>query len=265
MSYEFAFGDRKPHESLRFSNLFGFEHLAKQVQSIRNLDWAKGAVVTGTNGTGKSTLARILVLLHFCKNPVGADPCLECDACQSIMTGENMYDLSWYRGESLTNDGIKEMERWISFMPYYLETKCVVIDDLDLAPVDLITKAIGLLEEYRTVPFVFTVTDRSKLKWPLLQRCQIFSLDKLTGSAFAALVTKVCAEEGVAIEEPSAIHKLEQMCCGIPRITITAIRMLKTEGVALSIPSLRLASVRANTCLLTQSTFTSGTDVIDEI
>ena len=87
MAYQALYRKYRPST---FSDVVGQEHIT---ETLKN-ELADGKTVhaylfTGTRGTGKTSCAKILAKAVNCLSPNNGDPCMECENCRNITSGEN--------------------------------------------------------------------------------------------------------------------------------------------------------------------------------
>jgi DNA polymerase III delta prime subunit len=121
-----------------------------------------------------------------------------------------------------------------------------VIDDLDLASPLLIRECISLLESFYTAAIIFTVTDQTRLPYPLLQRCQNISLSPLSLPKAEEMATAICRKEGLEIGDMQALKELAKKSEGNPRRILNAIEIVKGNTSVLTVEALRIEAVVSN-------------------
>ena len=72
--------------SKTFSDMVGQEHVIRTLrQQASSGHIAHAYLFSGSRGTGKTSAARILSMAINCRNPKDGDPCLQCEACRSLL------------------------------------------------------------------------------------------------------------------------------------------------------------------------------------
>jgi len=138
-------------------------------------------MLSGSAGTGKTTLAKLLI------NELGVDE----------------YDVMWANGSKEARK-IEWVDKLIGFcqtMPFG-RFKVVLIDEADYMNKDSVQPALrNLMEDYsQTVRFILTCNYPHKIIAPIHSRCQGFHIVKTDHVEFTARVATVLLEENVAFD-----------------------------------------------------------------
>jgi DNA polymerase III delta prime subunit len=138
-------------------------------------------MLSGSAGTGKTTLAKLLI------NELGVDE----------------YDVMWANGSKEARK-IEWVDKLIGFcqtMPFG-KFKVVLIDEADYMNKDSVQPALrNLMEDYsQTVRFILTCNYPHKIIAPIHSRCQGFHIVKTDHTEFTARVATVLLEEHVAFD-----------------------------------------------------------------
>jgi DNA polymerase III delta prime subunit len=136
---------------------------------------------SGSAGTGKTTLAKLLI------HELGVDE----------------YDVMYANGSKEARK-VEWVDRLISFcqtMPYG-NFKVVLIDEADYMNPNSVQPALrNLMEDYsQTVRFILTCNYPTKVIPPLHSRCQGFHINKTDHTEFTARVATVLVAEGVEFD-----------------------------------------------------------------
>ncbi len=95
-----------------FEELIGQEPITKALsQAIRTQRVGHAYLFTGARGVGKTSAARILAKCLNCQGGPTITPCLQCDSCQAIATGE---DVDVLEIDGASNRGIDEIRQLLA-------------------------------------------------------------------------------------------------------------------------------------------------------
>ena len=138
-------------------------------------------MLSGSAGTGKTTLAKLLI------NELGVD----------------QYDVMYANGSKEARK-VNWVDTLISFcqtMPYG-KFKVVLIDEADYMNPNSVQPALrNLMEDYsQTVRFILTCNFPSKILPPIHSRCQGFHIAKTDHTEFTARVATILVTEGVEFD-----------------------------------------------------------------
>ena len=138
-------------------------------------------MLSGSAGTGKTTLAKLLI------NELGVDE----------------YDVMFANGSKEARK-VEWVDKLISFcqtMPFG-QFKVVLIDEADYMNPNSVQPALrNLMEDYsQTVRFILTCNYPTKIIPPLHSRCQGFQINKTDHTEFTARAATVLVSEGVEFD-----------------------------------------------------------------
>lgn len=161
--------------------VFQDEGMKEQVQSWIKAGMIPHLMLHGGPGTGKTTLARMLI------NELGVDE----------------YDVMYANGSKEARK-VEWIDKLISFcqtMPYG-QFKIVLIDEADyMNPVSVQPALRNLMEEYsQSVRFILTCNYPNKILPPIHSRCQTLHINKADHTEFTARVATVLVTEGVEFD-----------------------------------------------------------------
>lgn len=184
----------------KFADVVGQEHVARTLQNaIAANRVAQAYLFCGAHGCGKTTMARLFSRALVCEKGVSADPCGECEICQSVMRGG---DADVIEIDGASNNGVeqvRELRDQAAYAPTRARDKIYIIDEVHMLSVGAFNALLKTLEEPPPhVKFILATTDPQKLPTTILSRCQRFDFRlvpaaPLTGF-FQTLVAKEHAE-----------------------------------------------------------------------
>ena len=203
MAYQALYRKYRPKT---FSDVVGQEHITATLKN----ELAEGKTVhaylfTGTRGTGKTSCAKILANAVNCTNCQNGDPCLECDACKSAISGENTDIVEIDAASNNGVDNIRELREIISFAPASSKYRVYIIDEVHMLSPGAFNALLKTLEEPpKHVIFILATTEVHKLPATILSRCQRFDFRRIDNEKIFERLQYVCKNEGLTLDDDAA-------------------------------------------------------------
>lgn len=194
-------------------------------------------LLSGSAGTGKTTLARILALTLNCEALENQNPCLECRTCTSILNSNNMDVAEVNVGSKGGKDAVDKIVSDLASAPFLSKVKFVIFDEahkLTPAAKDLLLKHME--DCYNHVYIVFCTNQPEKLKIvqtsdedPFLDRCSQIKLNKITYDETLSMLENVAQFEG-AQYDINVLSYISDIVKGVPRRALKALGTVLADG-----------------------------------
>ncbi len=157
---------------------------------------------TGTRGTGKTTVAKILARAVNCENPTAEGPCGECRICRAIAAGASMNVIEIDAASNNGVDNIREIVEEVSYSPAEGKYKVYIIDEVHMRSAGAFNALLKTLEEPPSyVIFILATTEVHKLPITILSRCQRYDFKRIPIDTITARMQELTAQEGVQVED----------------------------------------------------------------
>jgi len=202
----------------QFSDLVGQSVVVRTLQNaLAGQSLAHAYLLTGIRGVGKTTIARLMAMAVNCAQARDGEPCAECDACLSIMQGNNL-DVQEMDAASHTGvDDIREILDGVRYPPTSLKYRVYIVDEAHMLSKSAFNALLKTLEEPPAhVLFILATTEVEKLPITVRSRCQRFDLRRLGVDEISAYLGDVLKQESVETELP-ALHAIARAADGSVR------------------------------------------------
>lgn len=169
----------------KFSEVLGQDHIVKVLESSIKLGHiAHAYIFSGSRGTGKTSIARILAK----EIGTSANDITEIDAASN--TGV---------------DDIRALNESVNTLPFESTYKVYILDEAHMLSKSAWNALLKTIEEPpKHVIFIFATTEFQKIPETIISRCQTFSFKKPTQKILKDLVVVMAKKEGYTLESSSA-------------------------------------------------------------
>jgi len=212
----------------KFLELVGQDNTVKRVEALTNSMNIPHMLFAGPAGTGKSTLALIVVKELYKEN--WKENYLELNASDE-------------RGINVIREKVKNFARTKSLgnIPF----KIIFLDEADALTPEAQQALRRTMENYSTTcRFILSCNYSSKIIDPIQSRCAIFKFKLLEKKDIEKVVMKIIEKENMTIK-PEAIEILYEGCEGDCRRCINILQ--STASISPSITSELIATIISNT------------------
>jgi len=228
MSYQVLARKWRPKN---FATLVGQEHVVRALTHALDEQRLHHAyLLTGTRGTGKTTIARILAKSLNCESGVSSTPCGHCSTCQEIDVGR-FVDL--LEVDAATNTKVEEMRQLLEnaiYAPTQGRYKIYVIDEVHMLSTSAFNAMLKTLEEPpEHIKFILATTDPQKIPVTVLSRCLQFNLKQMPPAVISTHLNRVLQAEGIP-STPPALARIAHAADGSMRDALSLLDQAIAHG-----------------------------------
>ncbi len=163
---------------------------------------AHAYLLSGTRGTGKTSIARLIAKAVNCQRAKDAEPCDACASCVAIREGRF---LDLIEIDAASNRGIDEMRdlrEKVRYAPSDGQYKVYVIDEAHQLTKEAFDALLKTLEEPPAhVIFVLATTEPQRIPATIVSRTQRFDLRRIPHKGTVQQLGEIAAAEGWTIDQ----------------------------------------------------------------
>jgi len=190
-----------------FDAVIGQEHITETLKNqVRTSHLSHAYIFIGTRGTGKTTCARILSRAVNCEHPVDGNPCCECEACKSILSGDATDIVEIDAASNNGVDNVRALRDEAVFSPTKLKKRVYIIDEVHMLSLSAFNALLKILEEPpEHLLFILATTELQKVPATILSRCQRHSFKRIEQGLLGDYIKQVSAQEKFQITDEAAM------------------------------------------------------------
>lgn len=165
----------------KWSEVIGQDHIVEPLKdSIANKRIAHAYLFSGSRGTGKTTIARIL-------------------AKALLASDEDIYEIDAASNRGI--DDIRSLREHVSVLPFSSPFKVYIIDEVHMLSKDAWNALLKTLEEPpKHVIFILATTELEKVPDTIVSRCQTFAFRKPSREVIRKMIVDIAKKEGYVLD-----------------------------------------------------------------
>lgn len=205
MSYTALYRKFRPAE---FSEVKGQDVVVKTLQNqIKSDRIGHAYLFTGTRGTGKTTIAKIMAKAVNCENLVDGNPCNKCETCKSINAGASINVRELDAASNNGVDSIRQIIEEIEYPPTEGRFKVYIIDEVHMLSTGAFNALLKTLEEPPGyVIFILATTEVGKIPVTILSRCQRYDFKRISIDTIADRLRELCEREQIVADDKAIMY-----------------------------------------------------------
>lgn len=200
MSYTALYRKFRPEH---FHDVKGQEHIVTTLKNqIKAGRIGHAYLFTGTRGTGKTTVAKLLAKVVNCQQPEDGNPCNVCTMCKAIANQTSMNVIEIDAASNNGVDNVREIVEEVRYSPTEGKYKVYIIDEVHMLSTGAFNALLKTIEEPPSyVIFILATTEVHKIPATILSRCQRYDFKRISIDTIAARLQDLMKEESIEIEE----------------------------------------------------------------
>lgn len=188
-----------------FDEVIGQDHITKTLQNqIEQAHISHAYLFTGTRGTGKTSIAKILAKSVNCVSPIHGSACGKCENCKRL---EQENDINIIEIDAASNnkvEDIRQIRDKVKFLPVGAKYKVYIVDEVHMLSDSAFNALLKTLEEPPAhIIFILATTEVHKLPQTILSRCVRFDFRLVSVEELVKHLRKVFVSEGISYDEES--------------------------------------------------------------
>lgn len=200
MSYMALYRKFRPDN---FNDVKGQDHIVTTLRNqIRSGRIGHAYLLTGTRGTGKTTVAKLFAKAVNCENPHEGNPCNECRMCKGIISGTSMNVIEIDAASNNGVENVREIVDEVRYSPTEGKYKVYIIDEVHMLSAGAFNALLKTIEEPPSyVIFILATTEVHKIPVTILSRCQRYDFKRISIETIANRLRELMDIENIEIED----------------------------------------------------------------
>ncbi len=224
MSYTALYRKFRPQD---FEDVKGQDHIVTALKNqVKANRLGHAYLFTGTRGTGKTTVAKILAKAVNCEHPVDGSPCNECETCKRIAEGSsmNVFEIDAASNNSVSN--IRDIVEEVAYSPTEGKYKVYIIDEVHMLSMGAFNALLKTLEEPpEHVIFILATTELQKVPATIISRTQRYNFKRISKEDLEKRMKYILDQENIKYED-KALAVIAQVADGGMRDALSILDQL---------------------------------------
>lgn len=209
MAYQALYRKFRP---IDFEEVSGQDHIVQTLRNQLKSDRIGHAYVfSGTRGTGKTSVAKILAKAVNCENLNNGNPCGTCSSCVSITQGSALNVREIDAASNNGVDHIRAIIEDIAYPPVVGKKKVYIIDEAHMVSPQAFNALLKTIEEPPSYAvFILATTEINKIPITIRSRCQRYDFRRITSEVIAERMNELKEIEGISIDDRAVKYLARQ-------------------------------------------------------
>jgi len=182
-----------------FQKVIGQDHITTTlVNQIKSGNIAHAYLLTGTRGTGKTSVARVFARAINCLNPQDGSPCGECECCKKLLAGNSLDVVEIDAASNNSVDDARAIRDNVRYAPVDCKYKVYIIDEVHQLSGSAFNALLKTLEEPPAhAVFILATTEVQKIPSTIMSRCLRMDFHLVPQGLLEEHVAMIFDKEGV--------------------------------------------------------------------
>ncbi|QCI18999.1 DNA polymerase III subunit gamma/tau [Buchnera aphidicola] len=201
-----------------FKEIIGQKHIITSICNAISMGRIHHAwLLSGSRGTGKTTLGRLLAKSLSCQKNITLLPCRKCITCKEIEKGSCLDFIEIDAASKTKIEDMREILDNIYYAPIKSRFKIYLIDEVHMLSRHSFNALLKTLEEPPShIKFILATTDIEKIPKTIISRCLYFKLNILSEENIFNYLKFVLNNENINFDE-NALKKISTYAKGSMR------------------------------------------------
>lgn len=211
--------------------LVGQSHISNTlINQIKGNKLSHAYLFSGPRGTGKTSTAKILSRLVNCENPIGENPCNQCETCKQILSDSFLDVIEMDAASHNGVDDIRSLIDGVKFPPSAGKMKVTIIDEVHMLSKGAFNALLKTLEEPPSyMMFILATTEPNKIPQTIISRCQRYDFKRIAPKEMAEYLGEVAKSENMQVSS-EALEAIAMHSGGAMRDALGVLEQLLTAG-----------------------------------
>lgn len=222
----------RKYRPITFNEMVGQEHVTEILKNqIVSGKISHAYIFSGTRGTGKTSAAKIFARAINCTNSHDGEPCNECEACKSILSGDSTDVVEMDAASNNSVENIRAIRQEVIYASTSVKYKVYIIDEAHMLSTSAFNALLKTLEEPpEGVVFILATTEEHKILPTILSRCIRFEFKKHTEDNIISRLEEVLKDYDVEYTR-DALKVIAKLADGALRDALSILeRCINNEG-----------------------------------